>query len=95
MRFIEQHKDRRVDGGLRWGVEPICEVLTEHHLAIATATYHAARTRPPSARAVRDGDLKPVIERLHAANTGSAGSARCTPRCAATVSRSAVTTRRG
>ncbi len=45
-------------------------MLTEHHLAIAPATYYAARTRPPSARAVRDGDLKPVIERLHAANYG-------------------------
>jgi putative transposase len=38
VRFIDEHKDRRVDGGLRWGVEPICEVLTEHNLPIAPAT---------------------------------------------------------
>ncbi len=51
MRFVEEHKDRRLDGGLRWGVEPICEVLTKHGLAIAPATYYAAKNRSPSARA--------------------------------------------
>ena len=51
MRFIDEHKDHRVDCGLRWGVEPICEVLTAHGLAIAPATYYAAKTRPPSPRA--------------------------------------------
>jgi DNA-binding transcriptional ArsR family regulator len=35
VRFIEEHKNRQVDGGLRWGVEPICEVLTEHGVGIA------------------------------------------------------------
>jgi hypothetical protein len=35
---IDEGRNRRVDGGLRWGVEPICEVLTEHGLAIAPAT---------------------------------------------------------
>ncbi len=73
MTFIEEHKDRRVDGGLRWGVEPICQVLTEHNLAIAPATYYAAKTRTPSARAVRDGELKPVIERVHKDNYGVYG----------------------
>ena len=68
MRFIEEHKDRRVDGGLRWGVEPICQVLTEHGLAIAPATYYAAKTRPASARAVRDAELKPIIEATHRDN---------------------------
>ena len=73
MRFIDEHKDRRVQGGLRWGVEPICEVLTEHSLAIAPATYYAARTRPPSARRLRDAALKPVITQLHQANYGVYG----------------------
>jgi putative transposase len=73
VRFIDEGKDRRVDGGLRWGVEPICEVLNEHHLKIAPATYYAAKTRPPSARAVRDAALKPVIARVHADNYGVYG----------------------
>ena len=55
MRFVDEHKDRS-DGGLRWGVEPICEVLSEHGFAIAPATYYAAKTRPPSARARRDAE---------------------------------------
>lgn len=68
MRFIDEHKDHRIDGGLRWGVEPICEVLTGHGLAIAPATYYAAKTRPPSPRAVRDAELKPIIAEVHEAN---------------------------
>jgi len=73
VRFIDEGKDRRVDGGLRWGVEPICKVLTEHHLAIAPATYYAAKTRGPSARAVADGKLKELIGRVHADNYGVYG----------------------
>lgn len=37
MRFIDEHEVRS-DGGLRWGVEPMCQVLTEHGLPIAPAT---------------------------------------------------------
>ncbi len=72
MRFIGEHKDR-IDGGLRWGVEPICQVLTSHGLPIAPATYYAALARPLSARAVRGNELKPVIARLHAENYGVYG----------------------
>ena len=43
------------------GVEPICSVLQ-----FAPATYYAAKARPPSARAVRDEELKPEIARVHA-----------------------------
>jgi putative transposase len=73
VKFIEEHKDCRVDGGLRWGVEPICRVLTEHGLRIAPATYYAAKARPASARAVRDAGLKPVIEATHRDNCGVYG----------------------
>jgi putative transposase len=73
VRFIDEHKDRRVEGGLRWGVEPICEVLTEHNLAIAPATYYAAKTRPLSPRRLRDEALKPVIAHLHERNYGVYG----------------------
>ena len=45
------------------GVEPICQVLE-----IAPSSYYAARSRPPSARAVRDAALKLDIGRIHRAN---------------------------
>jgi putative transposase len=52
-RFIEVHRDR-------WGVEPICRVLQ-----VAPSTYYAASSRPPSARALRDAQLKVEIERVY------------------------------
>jgi putative transposase len=54
--FIDGHRDR-------WGVEPICRVLQ-----VAPATYYAARSRPPSARALRDAELKVEIARVHKDN---------------------------
>jgi transposase len=33
--FIREHANHQEPGGLRWGVEPICTVLTEHGLPIA------------------------------------------------------------
>ena len=59
MAFVDDHRDR-------FGVEPICRVLTEHGVKIAPSTYYAAKTRPPSARAVRDEQLKQVIAEVHA-----------------------------
>jgi putative transposase len=41
------------------GVEPICEVLQ-----FAPSTYHAAKNRPPSARAMRDEELLIEIRRV-------------------------------
>ena len=35
---------------------------------IAPSTYYAHRTRPPSARAVRDAELVPKIAKLHEEN---------------------------
>jgi putative transposase len=43
-------------------------VLREHGAQIAPSTYHAAISRPPSARAVRDGQLKDEILRVWKAN---------------------------
>ncbi len=60
--YIEAHKDH-------YGVEPICEVLP-----IAPSTYYDARRRPPSARALRDAELKPQIARVHAENFGVYGA---------------------
>ncbi|MGW0876412.1 IS3 family transposase [Streptomyces sp. NPDC002740] len=50
------------------GVEPICRVLTGHGLKIATSTYYAAKNRTPSARSVRDAELKTQISRVHTDN---------------------------
>jgi putative transposase len=52
----------------RFGVEPICTVLQ-----FAPRTYYAAKSRPVSARAVRDGELRPVIARVHKENFGVYG----------------------
>jgi putative transposase len=71
--FIDEHKDR-TDGGRRWGVESICRVLTTQGLQIAPATYYAAKTRPPSPRAIRDQQLKTTIAEVHAENYGVYGA---------------------
>ena len=48
----------------RFGVEPICRVLTEHGVKIAPSGYYAFKKRPKSARALRDADLLIEIERV-------------------------------
>jgi putative transposase len=58
--FIDEHKDR-ADGGLRWGVESIYAVPTQHDVKIAPSTYYDARGRQPSPRAVSDERWKPII----------------------------------
>ena len=51
-RYIDEHKEE-------FGVEPICRVLQ-----FAPATYYAAASRSPSARQVRDEELKPEAMRV-------------------------------
>ena len=60
--YIDENKER-------YGVEPICELLP-----IAPSTYYDATKRPPSARAVRDAELKIEIARVHAENFGVYGA---------------------
>jgi putative transposase len=60
--FIESNKQR-------WGVEPICRVLQ-----VAPASYYAAVSRPPSARAVRDESLKEAITRVWQAHQAVYGA---------------------
>jgi putative transposase len=67
VRFIAA---RRAD----FGVEPICAVLSEHGCPIAPSTYYEARSRGPSARAVRDEALKAKIAAAHTANYGVYGA---------------------
>ena len=65
--YISQHRDR-------FGVEPICEVLSSAGTKIAPSTYYAAKTRPPSPRAIRDAELVPVIRQVHKDNIGVYGA---------------------
>jgi len=67
VRFISEHKSR-------FGVEPICRVLTGHGVPIAPSTYYDAVRRGPSARARRDEQLKAAIARVHAENYGVYGA---------------------
>ena len=71
--FIREHRDRREPGGLRWGVQPICDVLTEHGLPMAPSTYYDQLHAVPSARQVRDDQLKIHITRVHEENFGVYG----------------------
>jgi transposase len=64
--FISGHR-------ARFGVEPICRVLTEHGCPIAPSTYYDAVRRGPSLRALRDAQLKAHIARVHAENYGAYG----------------------
>jgi putative transposase len=73
VRFVAEHADRRTVDGLRWGVEPICRVLTEHGTPIAPSTFYDARDRS-CARAERDTGLKDEIRRVHQANYGVYGA---------------------
>ena len=73
MSFIAAHAERRTDDGLRWGVEPICRVLTEHGTPIAPSTFYDARSRRTT-RAERDARLRADIARVHAANYGVYGA---------------------
>jgi putative transposase len=73
VKFVAEHADRTTVDGLRWGVEPICRVLTEHGTPIAPSTFYDARTRR-SDRAVRDAQLKAEISRIWDANYGVYGA---------------------
>lgn len=55
--FVDAHRGR-------FGVEPICRVLAAHGVKIAPSTYYAARSRPPSARRLRDEALAVEIRRV-------------------------------
>ncbi len=66
-----------IDGNKgRFGVEPICRVLTEHGCQIAPSTYYAFKRRPASARSRRDAWLLAQIRRVHAASRGGLYGAR-------------------
>jgi putative transposase len=66
IRFIAEHKDHQVAGpdggaGLRWGVEPMCAVLSQHGVPISPSTYYEWIAKVPTRRQIRDVDLVEVI----------------------------------
>jgi putative transposase len=67
VRFISEHKTR-------FGVEPICRVLSEHGLPIAPSTYYDAVGHSPSPRQRRDEQLAVDIARVHTDNYGVYGA---------------------
>ena len=66
IRFIAEHKDYQVPGsdggaGLRWGVEPMCAVLSANGVSISPSTYYEWITKTPTPRQLRDAELVEII----------------------------------
>ena len=72
--FIRDHQGHREPGGLRWGVESICRVLSEHGVLIAPSTYYEHVAKTPTVRQRRDAELASEIARVHSANFGVYGA---------------------
>lgn len=64
--YIDAHKDR-------FGVDPICRVLTEHGMAIAPSTYYAAKQVPVSAAELADAYAANAVLDCWTANRGVYG----------------------
>lgn len=56
--FIDDHRGR-------FGVAPICRVLSQHAVPIAPNSYYTHKKRPPSPRSLRDARVLADIERVH------------------------------
>ncbi|MBP6995036.1 MAG: IS3 family transposase [Phycicoccus sp.] len=52
--FIDANKER-------FGIAPICHVLTEHGVKVAPRTYHAWAARPPSPRSLSDARYTQIL----------------------------------
>ena len=65
--YIDSHKKE-------FGAWPICKVLTGAGVKIAPSTYYAAKTRPLSARSLRDETLKAEISKVHKDNYSVLGT---------------------
>ena len=57
VQFIDDHR-------ARFGVEPICRVLTEHGVPIAPSGYYAFKSRPACPRSIADAEMTSHIERV-------------------------------
>jgi putative transposase len=65
--YISCHRDR-------FGVEPICAVLSEHGIQIAPSTYYARLKAPVTAAELEDAYLVNALVDLHRANWGVYGA---------------------
>jgi len=62
-------KEYREEDGLRWHVGPICKVLgAEYGVSISPSGYYDFKSRPLSARSLRDGQLKTRITEIFEEN---------------------------
>jgi len=59
--YIDGHREE-------FGVEPICRELSAAGAKIAPSTYYAAKTRPPSPRAIRDVAMMAILWTLWVTN---------------------------
>jgi hypothetical protein len=64
--YIDAHKDR-------FGVDPICRVLTKHGMAIAPFTYYAHRSAPVSQAELADAYAANAVLTCWSANRGVYG----------------------
>jgi transposase InsO family protein len=64
--YIESYRDR-------FGVEPICAVLSEHGCVIAPSTYYERRRRPVTEAELEEAYLANALVDLHRANWGVYG----------------------
>ena len=65
--YIDAHRDR-------FGVDPICTVLSEHAVPIAPSTYYAAKARGSvSAAALAEAYAANTVHQLFVANRGLYG----------------------
>lgn len=71
IRFIDEHKDR-------FGVELICRTLGEHLEGgfITSRAYRYAKSRPRSARSIKDEQMIPIIRQVHARNYSVYGAVK-------------------
>jgi len=59
--FVDSQKEQH-------GVQPVLQALEDTPAQIAPSTYYAAKTRPASARSLRDSELTALIEQIHQEN---------------------------
>src|SRR3954471_11315907 len=77
---IREHAGRREErdnGGLRWGVEPICAGLSEHGMPVAPSTYYAHVNRQATVREHRDALLLNRTAGSTPATTACTGRGGC------------------
>jgi putative transposase len=56
------------------GVQPVLQALESTPAQIAPSTYYATKTRPASARSIRDTELTETIKQIHQENYGVYGA---------------------